>query len=432
MKLFVENLGRIRKAEIEIRPLTIFVGANNTNKTWTAYSLFGILQALRWNNQQVPSFFETDPGFEAAIERVVGGVRARILGLPAGAQLFDVIRRADVFASLDAPTYFGLPATEIRAVTMGEPGVAARADLELSVEEMEEGPFSEMRLTADPKTNVLTVEYAGRSGVIASVHKLEELRRIVREFALVRHASVQCLPAERKLLSLLVGTILKERAPLPRPFADFAYAMALAHVRPEGAWSDLVAKLESVVGGRYEMKESTLGFVPASGNGALALMGTASLVKSFAGLAVFLQQAQRGDVLLIDEPEMNAHPRAQAETAELLALLAVRGVTVIVTTHSPYFVEHVSNLIEGASIEDPETRAALAGKLFLRDAEALIPATSVATYGFEESADKSEVIVRELDDRGARTIDWGTFSRVSDEVSNLYGEILDLERESKK
>ncbi|HYO69372.1 MAG TPA: hypothetical protein VEU33_25175, partial [Archangium sp.] len=46
MKLKIEKLGRIRSAEIDVRPLTVLIGPNNTNKTWTAYALYGLLQIL--------------------------------------------------------------------------------------------------------------------------------------------------------------------------------------------------------------------------------------------------------------------------------------------------------------------------------------------------------------------------------------------------
>ncbi len=39
MKTTVRNLGVISEAEIELKPLTIFVGPNNTGKTWLAYTL---------------------------------------------------------------------------------------------------------------------------------------------------------------------------------------------------------------------------------------------------------------------------------------------------------------------------------------------------------------------------------------------------------
>ncbi|MFI5458044.1 MAG: hypothetical protein ACHRXM_21615 [Isosphaerales bacterium] len=46
MELHVSNLGRIKEAKLDIRPLTVFIGPNHTNKTWTAYSLYGIARDL--------------------------------------------------------------------------------------------------------------------------------------------------------------------------------------------------------------------------------------------------------------------------------------------------------------------------------------------------------------------------------------------------
>ncbi|MGD9647574.1 MAG: hypothetical protein AB7U73_17800, partial [Pirellulales bacterium] len=46
MKLKVSNLGRIKSAELEIKPFTVFIGKNNTNKTWTAYALYGLLRDI--------------------------------------------------------------------------------------------------------------------------------------------------------------------------------------------------------------------------------------------------------------------------------------------------------------------------------------------------------------------------------------------------
>jgi len=43
MKLTVHNLGRIKDAELDIKPLTVFSGHNGTNKTWLAWTLFELL-----------------------------------------------------------------------------------------------------------------------------------------------------------------------------------------------------------------------------------------------------------------------------------------------------------------------------------------------------------------------------------------------------
>ena len=46
MELVVENLGRIRSAAIDLRPLTVFVGPSNANKSWTAYAAYRTLSTV--------------------------------------------------------------------------------------------------------------------------------------------------------------------------------------------------------------------------------------------------------------------------------------------------------------------------------------------------------------------------------------------------
>lgn len=42
MRITVRNLGVIKEAEVELKPLSIFVGPNNAGKTWLAYTLASI------------------------------------------------------------------------------------------------------------------------------------------------------------------------------------------------------------------------------------------------------------------------------------------------------------------------------------------------------------------------------------------------------
>jgi hypothetical protein len=46
MKIKLWNLGSIKEAEVDLRPLTVIIGPNNSNKTYIAYSIYGL-----WINQ---------------------------------------------------------------------------------------------------------------------------------------------------------------------------------------------------------------------------------------------------------------------------------------------------------------------------------------------------------------------------------------------
>jgi hypothetical protein len=55
--------------------------------------------------------------------------------------------------------------------------------------------------------------------------------------------------------------------------------------------------------------------------------------------------AKLGDHLILEEPEMNLHPFHQRLIARALAQIVNVGLNVTVTTHSPYFLREINNLI---------------------------------------------------------------------------------------
>ena len=55
--------------------------------------------------------------------------------------------------------------------------------------------------------------------------------------------------------------------------------------------------------------------------------------------------AKEGETLIIDEPELNLHPDNQRKIAIILVMIANRGIKVIVSTHSDYFIREINNLI---------------------------------------------------------------------------------------
>ncbi|TAG87955.1 MAG: ATP-binding protein, partial [Oscillatoriales cyanobacterium] len=56
-------------------------------------------------------------------------------------------------------------------------------------------------------------------------------------------------------------------------------------------------------------------------------------------------EAQIGDLLMIDEPELNLHPENQRRVARLFARLVNLGIKVFITTHSDYIIKELNTLI---------------------------------------------------------------------------------------
>lgn len=58
MKYSLQNIGKINNANINIKPLTIFVGENNTGKTYAASALWAIANEIKTNSEKITSQIE--------------------------------------------------------------------------------------------------------------------------------------------------------------------------------------------------------------------------------------------------------------------------------------------------------------------------------------------------------------------------------------
>jgi predicted ATPase len=156
-------------------------------------------------------------------------------------------------------------------------------------------------------------------------------------------------------------------------------------------------------------------FQPDQGKGIdLDMPIVSSMVKELSMFVLYLlYEAKPNDLLVIDEPEMHLHPEAQAKFTEFLAMLINAGLNIIITTHSPYLVDHLINLVKAAEHNDLET---LKEKFFLKRSDAFISKNKVSAYLFEKNTAKNI-----MDETGF--IDWETFGEVSDRIMQLRLEL---------
>jgi predicted ATPase len=148
------------------------------------------------------------------------------------------------------------------------------------------------------------------------------------------------------------------------------------------------------------------------------LHNASSSVKQLAPLVLYLRyRAKPNDLLVIDEPEMNLHPGSQVKLLEILAMLVNAGVRVLLTTHSPYFMSHLNNLISG-SIEEPELLQKEAACLYLKRHQAFLNPEQVSAY---EMRSKTLQDIKDPD----FGIKWETLSDVASDIHQKYFEIYE-------
>ncbi|MFK7779914.1 MAG: AAA family ATPase [Candidatus Gracilibacteria bacterium] len=109
----------------------------------------------------------------------------------------------------------------------------------------------------------------------------------------------------------------------------------------------IIASIENIVKGVFKIvKKGYKEYLVFSKNGIeLDTINTATGIKSF-GLLDLLDKAnslESDDLLILDEPEVHLHPEWQVRYAELIVtLIKERGLSVLITSHSPYMIEALS------------------------------------------------------------------------------------------
>lgn len=105
---------------------------------------------------------------------------------------------------------------------------------------------------------------------------------------------------------------------------------------------------------------------------------TSSIVKTMSSLVIYLKHiARKGDLLIIDEPEMNFHPNVQISLMRIFTILTKLNLRIIISTHSDYMIRELNNLI-------------MAGTIYKKDAQL------IKKLGYEESMllDKNDIAVK--------------------------------------
>jgi len=130
-------------------------------------------------------------------------------------------------------------------------------------------------------------------------------------------------------------------------YIQFAYDFRKYIHNEATEFADLATELENLLGGGVGVSGfGDLQFQPNKQENQIPLHLSSSLVKSWSGVVIYLRHlAQKNDILMIDEPEINLHPKAQVLIARFLAKMVNRGIRIVVSTHSDYILRELSTLI---------------------------------------------------------------------------------------
>ena len=155
---------------------------------------------------------------------------------------------------------------------------------------------------------------------------------------------------------------------------------------------------QSILTGTIETVDSQYGppqFMYSRGTLRIPLTRSSSMVTELAPIILFLKHFLRvGHLLIIEEPEAHLHPAAQQKVAAALALLVRNGFRVLITTHSHYMVEQISDFVGASSLSPEKRRELLRLGPVLEEQDIYLNEDEVGVYGFDNST--GSTVVKEI------------------------------------
>lgn len=119
--------------------------------------------------------------------------------------------------------------------------------------------------------------------------------------------------------------------------------------------SSLDESIRHIIDGSVDYNLKSQRFIYNRNNVPIGIKNTAAGIKSFGILQILFDKGYlRSDtVLVLDEPEVNMHPKWQLEYAKLLIWISKNiGTKMVITSHSPYFIEAIDTFSKTSKIND--------------------------------------------------------------------------------
>lgn len=389
MNVTLKNIGTIEEASFNLdKDLIVFIGPNNTGKTYAAYCLYG-LDKINLKREVFDSLFDID--INTLIEK--GSLDVNLEEIFTEKNIQAVFEKYQSFYKDFLPQLFGIDQSYFENSSVS----LSFVDIETFRNHLKTYRFllgssgygDNIVITFNKKNNVpilnLTLKRNNIKGdkqeEFPKERILTDIKNSIVEYTFKPYKSIfgaYFLPSERIGISVFSKDVFTKR------FTKTNEILALDNTNKKefldliksefNTYSlviqDSLRNYEAFTKGRKihhpehektskladEIEEKLLkGTISVNKEGDvyfninqknIKIQATGSIIKSLAGLVLYLRYSSfPGQILIIDEPEINLHPDNQRLIARMLAKLSKLGIKVIISTHSDYFIRELNNLM---------------------------------------------------------------------------------------
>ncbi|MDD9809320.1 MAG: AAA family ATPase [Thaumarchaeota archaeon] len=419
LEIEIRNFGPISRGKFRLKPLTVFVGPNNSGKTFAATLAHSVISSrgtyeypadyVGWVKRELKR--QEFRSLVSGMEKLIAGASTAETMIPSkytnavqdivhqhsfekslpgtiagnfGTSLKKLIRIGQQSAMIKAKYHIGanikIDAINPPAIEMGHIDVTyaiKRHQGEVSIYETSEKIFGKPVNSMFIDKNVQ--EYMNLISRPLKLQKKSGLYWLLHLMKRIEHARMYLprsyhLPATRSGIlsarSPIVSSIIKNSgyaaAKLPHdpmPGASYEYLDSLVQL---GTYAQFTngkngqEMFKEMFGGKLEVQIPKIGLpqiVYRLKGTAIPLNLMSSSITETAPLQLFQQgKMPHADVLVLEEPEAHLHPENQARLAKHIVRLVNSGVCVLLITHGVYFLEQLSMFVRMSRVAAEERK----------------------------------------------------------------------------
>jgi predicted ATP-dependent endonuclease of OLD family len=404
----VKNLGYIEEVSVDLsKDLIVLTGQNNTGKTYLAYAIYELLFIANSHNFDFKNFEYTSDKSQFD-DRVTEEINIIDAFTDNNKRLIESILKQ---LKKNLPSLFAT--SEDRFINTDfklhrNKKYSEKAIFHKSINESFEVPYKGLLIEVKKLLNNNTIEYnfdysESSMGIDEDFQKELIRKNIYQNILHLIFNRPQAICAERQGINIFSGEIginrneifsllLEQKKSVineifdsltqkinkyPRPIRDNLKLIEQLTIFKNNKtnFTVLAEELQNGnIGGQIRIDDTgNILFKPtADEDNELNLHLTSSTVKSLSTLIIYLRHlAQKGDCIIIDEPELNLHPDNQRKIARFIGRLINEGFQVVISTHSDYIVKELNNMIMLSKAK--ENNLELIEKLGFRGDELLKP-----------------------------------------------------------
>ena len=359
MKLIINNIGKLKNAEVEINGITVITGENDTGKSTVGKVLWSVFN----------SFYEIKNQVRKDKINSIFRESRRFLGLQQSRKLRNkIVQESEIDEEIDLDDLINQIEINLRLERNNNKEIERILDkIKKRTKLSEKEVLKEIiQKNFDNEFNyqINNLNLLKNGNIVYKKLKLAFNNNKVElsedeYFSLYAKAILIDNPRILDGLDdLLVFPLFNENAhslDLIKLLRDYKDLTATDRVLNKEKSLQIEKILNSVVGGNFE-KDEMGAYIYKNNNGIdINIKNLSTGLKTFSMMKLLLlnNEIEENGTIILDEPEIHLHPEWQLKFAELIVLLQKEfGMHILLTTHSPYFVNALEVFSEKYGVDE--------------------------------------------------------------------------------